>query len=300
MHRENKKNICAIGVDVDTIEDYANSYGHNIDLANGKNHIYTVAVPRLLDLFSAFGVKATFFIVGRDVDNPANIPILKEIIRQGHEIGNHTMNHIYPFSRLSRTRKRQEIRLMHQLAVDKLGYKIRGFRAPGYGIDTETLQILEEEDYAYDCSVHPTYLMPILNLCVLFKSALKKLPEMKNCLHLFTPLVPYRTRAGITEVPITVTPFIRMPFYGTFHLVSGKHIFDLGYSLLQKTGVDINYEVHAIEMLDFLESGMDSCFCNHPGFRISWAKKQKNYQYILGRFKEDFDFRPVISLINRA
>jgi len=48
------------------------------------------------------------------------------------------------------------------------------------------------------------------------------------------------------EVPITVTPFIRIPFYGTFHLLSGKQIFDLGYYLLQKTGMNINYEVHAI------------------------------------------------------
>jgi len=101
------------------------------------------------------------------------------------------------------------------------------------------------------------------------------------------------------EVPITVTPFIRIPFYGTFHLLSGKQIFDLGYYLLQKTGMNINYEVHAIEMLDFLETGLDTCLARHPGFRIPWDKKRKNYQYILGRFKEHFDFQPVISLVNR-
>jgi len=88
-------------------------------------------------------------------------------------------------------------------------------------------------------------------------------------------------------------------FYGTFHLLSGKQIFDLGYYLLQKTGMNINYEVHAIEMLDFLETGLDTCLARHPGFRIPWDKKRKNYQYILGRFKEHFDFQPVISLVNR-
>jgi len=86
---------------------------------------------------------------------------------------------------------------MHQLAFDKLGYNIKGFRAPGYGIDAQTLQILEEEGYVYDCSVHPTYLMPIIDLCVFFISGFKKAPEIKNCLHFFTPLVPYRPKANM-------------------------------------------------------------------------------------------------------
>jgi len=300
MDRGSKKKICTIGVDVDTLQNYLYSYGYEVSPQGGINHIYTVAIPRLLDLFSAFGVKATFFIVGRDIENPANIPILKEIIRQGHEIGNHSMNHIYPFSALSREKKRQEICMMHQLALDKLGYKIKGFRAPGYGIDAQTLQILEEEGYAYDSSVHPTYLMPLINLCVLLISGFRKLPEMKSCLHFLSPLVPHKPRVGITEVPITVTPFIRMPFYGTFHLLSGKWIFGLGYYLLRKAGININYEVHAIEMLDLPETGLDGSLSKHPGLRIPWPKKEKNYQYILGRFKEDFDFRPIISLVEMA
>jgi peptidoglycan-N-acetylglucosamine deacetylase len=48
--------------------------------------------PRLLDLLQACGARATFFLIGR---NAARYPSLAaEIVRRGHEIGNHTHDHI--------------------------------------------------------------------------------------------------------------------------------------------------------------------------------------------------------------
>ena len=48
--------------------------------------------PWVLDLLDHYGVKATFFCVG---DNVARNPdIFADILRRGHRVGNHTMNHI--------------------------------------------------------------------------------------------------------------------------------------------------------------------------------------------------------------
>lgn len=48
--------------------------------------------PRVLDLLSQYGVKATFFMVG---DNVRKYPELYErVVSEGHRIGNHTHNHI--------------------------------------------------------------------------------------------------------------------------------------------------------------------------------------------------------------
>ena len=47
--------------------------------------------PWVLDLLNQFQIKATFFLVGKNVkDYPE---LLKRIISEGHQIGNHTMNH---------------------------------------------------------------------------------------------------------------------------------------------------------------------------------------------------------------
>jgi len=49
------------------------------------------ATLKILDLLDSFGVKATFFVVGRRC---AEFPeILREIARRGHLIGNHTFSH---------------------------------------------------------------------------------------------------------------------------------------------------------------------------------------------------------------
>lgn len=48
--------------------------------------------PWVLDVLDAFGVKATFFMVG---DNVARYPeLLDRVRRQGHSYGNHTMHHM--------------------------------------------------------------------------------------------------------------------------------------------------------------------------------------------------------------
>lgn len=50
------------------------------------------ATPFILDTLKEFGVRATFFMVG---DNVRKYPELyKRILAEGHQVGNHTHNHI--------------------------------------------------------------------------------------------------------------------------------------------------------------------------------------------------------------
>ncbi|MBA3541304.1 MAG: polysaccharide deacetylase family protein [Deltaproteobacteria bacterium] len=52
-----------------------------------------VRTPALLDLLAALHVKATFFVVGADVD--AHPALCRRIADEGHELGNHTYTHRY-------------------------------------------------------------------------------------------------------------------------------------------------------------------------------------------------------------
>ena len=50
------------------------------------------ATPFILDVLKKYGIKATFFMVG---DNVRKYPELyKRILAEGHQVGNHTHNHI--------------------------------------------------------------------------------------------------------------------------------------------------------------------------------------------------------------
>ncbi|MCL4784342.1 MAG: polysaccharide deacetylase family protein [Bryobacterales bacterium] len=51
------------------------------------------STPRLLDLLDAYGVKATFFLVGANVRRLPSIA--REVFLRGHEVGNHGDHHPY-------------------------------------------------------------------------------------------------------------------------------------------------------------------------------------------------------------
>ena len=70
---------------------------------DGPSAEYT---PRLLDLLKARHLKATFFLIGQNVQ--AHPELVRRIIAEGHEIGNHTWDHPQ-LSKLSDERTTEEI-----------------------------------------------------------------------------------------------------------------------------------------------------------------------------------------------
>lgn len=50
------------------------------------------ATPWVLDLLDRYGIKATFFMVGQNVERHPQL--LEEVRKRGHRVGNHTMRHM--------------------------------------------------------------------------------------------------------------------------------------------------------------------------------------------------------------
>ena len=48
--------------------------------------------PWVLDTLDRYGIKATFFMVGENVERHPEL--LEEVRRRGHSVGNHTMSHL--------------------------------------------------------------------------------------------------------------------------------------------------------------------------------------------------------------
>lgn len=57
---------------------------------DGPNIIYT---PKILEVLERYDAKSTFFMIGfRMQQEPQLVP---DVLKKGHEIGNHIMNHLY-------------------------------------------------------------------------------------------------------------------------------------------------------------------------------------------------------------
>ena len=83
---------------------------------------------KILDILSKAGVKATFFVVGKEAKEYPDI--LMRMSQEGHEIGNHTFSHLR-VSGLPPQKIAEELRLTNQVVYDITGSFPKFFRPPG-------------------------------------------------------------------------------------------------------------------------------------------------------------------------
>ena len=103
---------------------------------DGPDADYT---PDILDILKQKKVHATFFVTGLNIEN--NIPLLKRVYKEGHEIGNHTFTH--PNLEItSEERERVELRSTRLLLESILGHSTLLFRPP-YNTDSEPQNMMQ-------------------------------------------------------------------------------------------------------------------------------------------------------------
>ena len=114
-----------------------------------------INTDRVLALFDAAGVKATFFTLGWVAKrHPA---LIRRIADAGHEIASHGWDHRRVFT-LSEAEFRADLDKAHKAIEDAGGQSPTGYRAPSFSIDQRTPwahPILAEQGYVYSSSVAP-------------------------------------------------------------------------------------------------------------------------------------------------
>ncbi|MCK6551935.1 DUF3473 domain-containing protein [Myxococcota bacterium] len=110
---------------------------------------------RLLDLFDAHGVKATFFVLGWVAER--HRALVRELHARGHEVAAHSYWHRLVFE-MTPKELRADLRRVRDLLEDLTGARVTGYRAPTYSITRRSLwahEILAEEGFRYSSSVFP-------------------------------------------------------------------------------------------------------------------------------------------------
>ena len=110
---------------------------------------------RLLQIFTEFDVRATFFVLGWVAERfPA---LVRTIAGQGHEIASHGYAHRLIYDQTP-TAFRDDVRRAKALLEDASGRGVYGYRAPSYSITPRSLwalDVLLQEGYRYDSSIFP-------------------------------------------------------------------------------------------------------------------------------------------------
>ena len=292
--KRDQTRLCCLNIDMDPLDHYFAVRGYKPGTDTRLNAIYDDALPRFLDLFSKYGVKATFFVVGRDLENPGNRALLRKAVEAGHEIANHTQSHIQTYVGLSPEQKREEILGCHNRIADAVGSEPRGFRSPGWAADPETMSILEENGYLYDSSVFPSLLITpisyvnwLINRGRVTRFLNQPLVGLapKKAYHPAPQSVWRRGGLRINELPLTILPVFQLPFMGTILFLWGRRVFKTSLGWMRLNRRPINYILHGIELVDFYREINDERLKAKPGVGLRLNEKIDLYEMMMSSFK---------------
>lgn len=257
----------AISSDIDTLQSI---YGGRGCRRTGG---YTYAELRIglensCVFFDKYGIKATLFMVGEDFRRPADHDVIRAVASAGHEIANHTLTHAQGFRLLSPADKELEIAGMEDACHAVIGRRPTGFRSPGWNMGDDAIGILQRRGYLYDSSVHPMSLTPLFKFLHWWNTSQRTGGDRTTLGHLsymFAPLQPYRTDSaslarrgtnGLIELPLTVVPGVRFPFWATLLLASGFDLFAKCYRILRSLQYPIQYQFHLSDFVDYNQHGL--------------------------------------------
>ncbi|HDH52878.1 MAG TPA: hypothetical protein ENH24_00140 [Nitrospirae bacterium] len=296
------KRTGAITVDTDTLTILANAY--NLRTEKDNNTTYSKIIPRFLDRFKEYDIRATFFIIGKYAKMRRNHAIIRRIITEGHEIANHTMNHPPNFSGLPDEQKEKEITDMQKIIKEISGYDVRGFRAPEWDIDRKAMDMLEQSGYLYDSSVFPTWFRYAMKIAVIVMSRGRRMEfSAGEARFIFSPAGPYypaphniasddkKAVRNIIELPVTVSPWLRLPFFGTSIMAFGSGYFRMIYPFVRASKNPLIYELHTVELFDEKHDPAEQAVfkTGHPVLKAPFAERLRIFRKSMESFLDDYN-----------
>ncbi|RAW09756.1 polysaccharide deacetylase family protein [Paenibacillus taichungensis] len=108
---------------------------------DGPHPVYT---HQLLEIFRSAGGRATFFMIGKEME--AYPEIAAEVHLEGHEIANHTYTHP-DLTKLTLEEAGEELQHAENLVQEITGQPARCFRPPYFGVNDDILSLAAERGY---------------------------------------------------------------------------------------------------------------------------------------------------------
>jgi peptidoglycan/xylan/chitin deacetylase (PgdA/CDA1 family) len=278
--------LASVTIDLDEVPCYAAIHGLEPPPGPSAHEIYRKALPRYEALLSELHIPATFFVVGRDMQDEQSATLVARLHAQGHEIANHSASHYYDLIRRERAVLRDEVAAGAEAIEKVTGVRPIGFRAPGYSVSDTLFEVLGELSVRYDSSVFPCpayYGLKALAMAAIRASGRRSRSILVNPLMLTSATEPYRVGKpywrrgnGLLELPIAVTRdlFGRLPYIGTNVALAGVH----GAAVLSRLMVGkslINLELHGIDLADIDQDDLAILRGREPALRKSFYDKQQ-------------------------
>jgi hypothetical protein len=246
-----------VSVDLDDIACYHAIHGLPAPAPPQRGVVLERCLPRFLELFAALGVRATFFVIGRDLQadldaGGAGAALLQQALAEGHELGNHSFAHPYDLVTWTPDAIGADLRACDAV-LRELGAAPVGFRAPGYTHSRALLEQVHALGYAYDSSALPSplYWMAKVAAIVFYAMRGRRSQSLVRGVSSFLgrrePFV--YADLDLWELPMSVTPWLRLPLIGTT-LLSGPRRLAATLRATAERLDHFHFELHGLDLAD--------------------------------------------------
>lgn len=187
----------------------------------------------ILDILKENDVCATFFCTGNFAEHAPDV--MQRIIREGHEVACHGVDHWKP--------KDTDFYCSKEIVERVTGITVTGYRQP------RMFPVVESEikrvGYRYNSSLNPTFIPG-------------------RYMHLTTPRTWF-IEDGVMQIPASVTPWLRFPlFWLSWHILPKKLYHWMVRRVLRHDGYLVAY-LHPWEFYELKE---------HPEFKMPFIIKK--------------------------
>jgi len=306
-----QKPTASLSLDLDNLWSYLKTHG------DSSWELYPTYLdtflPLVLDLLDEQGLTITFFLVGRDVTDAKNRPYLQEIVKRGHEIGNHSFNHEPWMQDYDADRVDDELGRTHRAIEETLGVAPVGFRGPGFCYSGTILRGLAKYGYSFDASTLPSILGPVARLYYFASSTMNRAQretrkglfgKFSDGFQSLKPFVWETSSGPVLEIPVTTVPIFRTPFHLSYLLWLSRYsrlaafaYLELALILCRLFGVGPSFLLHPLDLLGKEDAPQLDFF---PGMDLPRAYKVEFARSVLRRLQHHFDMVPMSVHAQRA
>lgn len=265
------------------------------------------AVERLLPLLDELGLRITVFVVGHDAETPGGQEAVRALTEAGHEIASHSFWHRGDLATLPAEQIADDLTRTADAIAQITDRAPTGFRCPSFGRSRALLETLARQGYAYDASVLPTCLTPLLRL---FHRA--TMPRAGRAVkgprpQLFGPpgnarlaLAPFRWdvgAVGLLELPVTTHPLLRTPMHASYLQALAAYSPPVAHAYLRsglhaclRRRIAPSFLLHPPDVCDERDA---PSLCYLPGMAVPWPRKLGAVRRMLALLSEQFRAMPL-------
>lgn len=189
--------------------------------------LYLTGLAHALEWFDSQRVKATLFVIARDVTDGAKLELLREAVRRGHAVASHSLTH-RRLTELGAAERRRELEESRASLSAALGVQVDGFRAPAFAVDLECMEAIEAAGYRWDSS--------LFGGMRLGSHSIARTPA------------PWRPGAALLELPMPEYRPLPLPFHPSYSLVLGGWYLAAGLKLAGRSGAPLVLLLHLTDL----------------------------------------------------